>query len=75
MLSSESFLYVFYDQAAYERQLLNSYVRDFPYSSGLGLQLKINSGSINLCYALGSQFKAPLGFSTAKIHVGYKAVF
>jgi hypothetical protein len=75
MLSSASFLYTFYDQAAYQRQLLTSYLRDFPYSVGMGMQFKLNSGSINLCYAVGSQFNAPLVFSIAKIHVGYKTVF
>ena len=75
MLSSASFLYTFYDQAAYQRQLLTSYLQDVPYSVGLGMQFKLNAGSINLCYAVGSQFNAPLAFSIAKIHVGYKTVF
>ncbi|MNV47097.1 hypothetical protein D3C71_1389530 [compost metagenome] len=74
ILDQNSYLFVFYDQSWYERNL-QSYVHDAPKGFGAGLCFGTNIGIFSLTYALGQQFSNPILFRDSKVHFGYVAYF
>lgn len=72
--SSQSYLYVFYDQALLGSKLEEQYQKS-PLGIGLGLSLNTNAGIFNLAYALGKIDGQALNFSLSKIHFGYVSRF
>ncbi len=74
ILDQNSYLFVFYDQSWYERNV-QSYVHDAPKGFGAGLCFGTNIGIFSLTYALGQQFSNPILFRDSKVHFGYVAYF
>ncbi len=74
ILDQNSYLFVFYDQSWYERNL-QSYIHDAPKGFGAGLCFGTNIGIFSLIYALGQQFSNPILFRDSKVHFGYVAYF
>lgn len=74
ILDQNSYLFVFYDQSWYERNL-QSYIHDAPKGFGAGLCFGTNIGIFSLTYALGQQFSNPILFRDSKVHFGYVAYF
>lgn len=74
ILDQNSFLFVFYDQSWYERNVQN-YINDAPRGFGAGISFGTKIGIFSLSYALGKQFNNPILFRDSKVHFGYVAYF
>lgn len=74
ILDQNSYLFVFYDQSWYERNV-QAYINDGPKGFGAGLCFGTNIGIFSLTYALGQQFSNPILFRDSKVHFGYVAYF
>ncbi len=74
ILDQNSYLFVFYDQSWYERNVQN-YVHDAPFGFGAGMSFGTKIGIFSLTYALGKQFNNPILFRDSKVHFGYVAYF
>lgn len=74
IMDQNSYLFIFYDQSWYERNV-QSYVHDAPKGFGAGLCFGTNIGIFSLTYALGQQFSNPILFRDSKVHFGYVAYF
>lgn len=74
ILDQNSFLFVFYDQSWYERNVKN-YAHDAPRGFGAGISFGTKIGIFSLSYAIGKQFNNPILFRDSKVHFGYVAYF
>lgn len=75
ILDRNSFLFAFFDQSWYERNLGTSYLNDHPLGFGAGISFGTNIGIFSLTYALGQQQNNPILLRDSKIHFGYVAYF
>jgi hemolysin activation/secretion protein len=75
LLDQNAFLSVFFDWAYTEKRLRDSYVNDFPFGFGAGLNFETKAGIFGISYALGRQNGDPLDFRSSKIHFGYVNIF
>jgi hypothetical protein len=71
ILEQNSFLYLFFDGAYYEKDNLKGYVSDRPIGFGTGMSFDTKAGIFSISYALGKQFDNPILFRSAKIHFGF----
>lgn len=71
LLDRNSAVYIFYDQAIYEKNDKEGYLRDQPYGFGTGLFFQTKAGVFSLSYALGSQLGNPILIRSAKVHFGF----
>jgi len=74
LLDRNSFLFAFFDQSWYERNV-HDYLQDNPLGFGAGLSFGTNIGIFSLTYALGQQQGNPILLRDSKIHFGYIAYF
>jgi hemolysin activation/secretion protein len=70
LLEQNSYLFVFGDQAFYEKALVNNYLKDHPIGFGAGLSFETKAGIFSISYALGKQFDNPIQLRSGKIHFG-----
>lgn len=75
LFAKRSYINAFFNGAWYERQLVDSYAKDWPFGFGLGLSFDTKAGMFYLSYALGKQQNSPISFKTGKIHFGVKVGF
>lgn len=75
LLDRNSYLFAFYDQSWYERNVSTLYLNDAPFGFGAGLSFGTNIGIFSLTYALGKQQQNPILLRDSKIHFGYVAYF
>jgi outer membrane protein assembly factor BamA len=75
LLEQNSNIYVFFDQAYYERKMRDNYFHDSPYSFGAGISFQTKAGIFSMNYALGSEQDNPIQFRGAKIHFGFVNYF
>lgn len=71
---TQSYLYIFYDQAILGHQLAEHY-QERPLGLGLGLSITTDVGVFNFAYAVGKIKYQTLDFSLSKIHFGYISRF
>ena len=71
ILEQNSFLYLFFDGAYYEKNNIKGYVSDRPFGFGTGMSFDTKAGIFSIGYALGQQFDNPILFRSAKIHFGF----
>ena len=71
ILEQNSFLYLFFDGAYYEKDNVKGYVSDRPIGFGAGMSFDTKAGIFSISYALGKQFDNPILFRSAKIHFGF----
>lgn len=71
ILEQNSFLYLFFDGAYYEKDNVKGYVSDRPIGFGAGMNFDTKAGIFSISYALGKQFDNPILFRSAKIHFGF----
>lgn len=69
-LEQNSYLFIFYNSAWYERNYQGEYVNDTPYGFGAGITFETKLGIFSLNYALGREFSNSLQFRAAKVHFG-----
>lgn len=74
IMDQNSYLFVFYDQSWYERNV-KQYLHDAPRGFGAGISFGTKIGIFSLSYALGKQFNNPVLFRDSKVHFGYVAYF
>ncbi len=74
ILDRNSYLFAFFDQSWYERNLA-AYLNDHPLGFGAGISFGTNIGIFSLTYALGQQQNNPILLRDSKIHFGYVAYF
>lgn len=75
LLDRNSYLFAFFDQSWYERNVSGLYLNDAPFGFGAGLSFGTNIGIFSLTYALGKQQQNPILLRDSKIHFGYVAYF
>ncbi len=71
ILEQNSFLYLFFDGAYYEKDNVKGYISDRPIGFGAGMSFDTKAGIFSISYALGKQFDNPILFRSAKIHFGF----
>ncbi len=67
---SNSFLFLFSDQAFIVTKFGGETADNLPIGFGLGFQMTTKSGDFKFAYALGSAEDQPLNFNQSKIHFG-----
>lgn len=75
LLEKNSYAYLFWNGAYYEKKLNNSFVADSPYGFGAGLSFETKAGIFSLSYALGKQFNNPIQLRSGKVHFGIISFF
>lgn len=70
LLDATSAVFLFYDQAWYERSD-EVYFNDTPYGFGAGALIGTSSGSFRISYGLGSEQNNPILLRNGKVHFGY----
>ena len=75
LFSKNSFLNAFFDAGWYEQKLEQSYLHDFPFGFGAGINFDTKAGIFSLSYALGKQMDNPIQLKTGTISFGYIAMF
>lgn len=75
ILEQNSYIYVFFDGAYYEKKTLENYLSDRPFGFGSGISFQTRAGIFSISYALGKQFNNPILFRSAKVHFGFVNFF
>jgi outer membrane protein assembly factor BamA len=75
LLEQHSYLLLFCDAGYYEKQLVNTFTHDTPYSFGAGITFETKAGIFSLIYALGSQLGNPIDVKGTKVHFGFVNYF
>ena len=70
LLDATSAVFLFYDQAWYERSD-EVYFNDTPFGFGAGALIGTSSGSFRISYGLGSEQNNPILLRNGKVHFGY----
>lgn len=71
ILDKNSNVFVFYNQAWYQNEVVKPFRVDNPFGFGAGLVFESGAGVFTLVYAMGKQFDNPIEYNKAKIHFGY----
>lgn len=71
LLTSKSFLQLFYDYGIFEK---NSKI-DKLMSFGAGMRFNTNTGIFSLAFAIGKREQQTFQFSNTKVHLGYSVLF
>lgn len=75
LLEQNSYMYLFFDQAYYEKRIIDSFVHDTPFGFGAGISFETKAGIFSINYALGKQFNNPIQFKSGKVHFGIVSYF
>jgi len=75
LLDQNSFFFVFFNAAYYERTIQTNRILDRPIGFGSGISFETKSGIFSISYALGKQFGNPIEFRSGKIHFGLTSLF
>lgn len=70
LLSRNSYFSGFVNGAYYQNMSEGNSVEDYPFGFGVGLNLEVTAGILQLAFALGQQQGNPIAFNQAKIHFG-----
>jgi len=70
LMDQNSFLFLFFNGAWYERNSNSTYVNDTPYGFGAGITFETRIGIFSVNYALGKEFDNPIRLKAAKVHFG-----
>jgi len=70
LLDRNSNMYLFFDQAWYERKSESGFLSDTPFGFGAGISFDSKLGIFSINYALGSERGNPILFKSAKLHFG-----
>ena len=72
---SQSYLFLFYDQAYMKNEIVHSTEKDYPAGIGGGINLATPAGLFSLVYGLGRTQHQPFNVNLSKIHFGYISRF
>lgn len=71
LAGSETYFFLFYDQAWMAQRAGNLHLKDWPLGLGAGLSLRTTSGTFNFVYGMGKSDTQPLKLSGSQVHFGY----
>lgn len=71
LAGSETYFFLFYDQAWMAQRAGNLHVKDWPLGLGSGLSLRTTSGTFNFVYGMGKSDTQSLKLSGSQVHFGY----
>jgi hypothetical protein len=75
LLEENSAVYVFADQAWYEKKGESGFVTDHPLNFGAGFNFQTRAGVFTFNYALGKQFENPILVRNGKVSFGFRNLF
>ena len=75
LLEENSAVYVFADQAWYEKKGESGFVTDHPLNFGAGFNFQTRAGVFTFNYALGKQFDNPILVRNGKVSFGFRNLF
>jgi len=75
LFEQNAYVYAFSDICFFERNQINFYDTDLPFSFGTGISFETKAGIFTLNYALGQQRNNTLNLANAKIHFGFVSLF
>jgi translocation and assembly module TamA len=70
-----SYLFLFYDQSYLNRDVLNTYIEDYPLGVGAGISFTTPSGIFNFAYSVGRSAVQPFSLNYSKLHFGFISRF
>jgi outer membrane protein assembly factor BamA len=70
LIGQNSFFSTFFNGAYYQNFSEGKRKEDTPFGFGIGLNLEVKTGILQLAYALGKEQGNPIQFSQSKIHFG-----
>ena len=71
LISRNSYFFLFSDLGIIQSKFATTFIKDSPYSFGLGMTFETKAGLFNISYALGGRNQQGIEFKNAKIHFGY----
>lgn len=75
LISRNSYFFLFSDVGIIQSKFATTFLKDTPYSFGLGMTFETKAGLFNISYALGGRDQQGIQFKNAKIHFGYVNYF
>ncbi|GAA4831659.1 BamA/TamA family outer membrane protein [Algivirga pacifica] len=75
LMDKYSYLFLFTEMGWIQEQFQGEISRQWPYSIGGGLSLRVKSGKLDLVYAMGVRQGESLEWRNAKLHIRYTSVF
>lgn len=75
LISKNSYIYTFINQAFLTEMKEGIAVNDKPFGLGAGLNIETTAGLFGISVAVGSNNGQPLSSATPKIHLGFKNIF
>ncbi len=75
ILSSNSYFFIFSDIAYIRSKYIDQFIKDTPYSLGLGMSFETKSGIFNISYGVGKSKYQNFEIKNSKIHFGYINLF
>ncbi len=70
IMEQNSYLFLFFNGAYYERRERGVFIHDVPLGFGAGITFETKLGIFSVTYALGKEFDNPILFRSGKIHFG-----
>jgi outer membrane translocation and assembly module TamA len=75
LLEENSAVYLFADQAWYEKKGVSGFLTDQPLNFGAGFNFQTRAGIFTFNYALGKQFDNPILVRNGKVSFGFRNLF
>lgn len=75
LISLNSYFFLFSDIAYVQSKFADSFIKDSPYSIGLGMAFETKAGIFNISYGVGKSKYQAFELKNSKIHFGYISVF
>jgi len=75
LLEENSAVYLFVDQAWYEKKGVSGFLTDHPLNFGAGFNFQTRAGIFTFNYALGKQFDNPILVRNGKVSFGFRNLF
>ena len=75
LLEENSAVYLFADQAWYEKKGVSGFLTDHPLNFGAGFNFQTRAGIFTFNYALGKQFDNPILVRNGKVSFGFRNLF
>jgi len=74
LLTSQSFLFTFFDAAIASQIQNNRFQTSKFFGTGFGIALNTKSGILNVAYAVGKMDKTPVNLRESKLHINFTTV-
>ncbi len=75
LISLNSYFFIFTDLAYIQSKFADTFIKDTPYSLGLGMAFETKAGIFNISYGVGKSANQGFELRNSKVHFGYASVF